>query len=338
MRKFDNPIEVLTQRIQNHIDNGGNIYQPKRQLPYYDYLHALKQRFSKRDGVKYEIQDIYKMCGFDFDPEYAEHLEIMADLQDLADKNNYVDKLSNFKQAKPETYGRLCTLATKHGTCLYDFLVLTTGFRLKEAHIDIDYEKALVARLKKAYPDRNLTGIRRENTDLYEMLRHLKRYKYPTLSMAEVIDILGFTNSRMLTDNYFNVDEASLLKQLEFMYPDKLINQSLCTNKDFYYRLIKLSVINKISLIEYLNKNGYTYLQGNMVARLAQMKVDENERYNFLMNKKKEFYSKHNIEKLTNKQKYYLDLQLVDEVAKLDNLEQFANSDLSCDDCITETN
>ncbi len=338
MRKFDNPIEVLTQRIQNHIDNGGNIYQPKRQLPYYDYLHALKQRFSKRDGVKYEMQDIYKMCGFDFDPEYAEHLEIMADLQDLADKNNYVDKLSNFKQAKPETYGRLCNLATKHGTCLYDFLVLTTGFRLKEAHIDIDYEKALVARLKKAYPDRNLTGIRRENTDLYEMLRHLKRYKYPTLSMAEVIDILGFTNSRMLTDNYFNVDEASLLKQLEFMYPDKLINQSLCTNKDFYYRLIKLSVINKISLIEYLNKNGYTYLQGNMVARLAQMKVDENERYNFLMNKKKEFYSKHNIEKLTNKQKYYLDLQLVDEVAKLDNLEQFANSDLSCDDCITETN
>lgn len=329
MKKFENPIEVLTERIKAHIANGGSIYQPKRQLPYYDYMHMLKQKYSKRDGVKYEMQDMYKLCGFDFDPEYAAHLEILADLQDLSDKNNYVDKLKNFKQEKPETYGKLCTLATKHNACLYDFLVLTTGYRLKEAHIDVNYEEALIARLEKAYPDKNITGIRRDNAELYEMLRHLRRYKYPTLSMAEVIDILGFTNSRMLTDNFYSVDEANTLRQLEQAYPNKVIDSSLYSNKEFYYRLIKISVLKKESLVHYLNNNGYTYLQGNLVARLAQMKVDENKRFDFLTKKKQAFYAKHNVEKLTDKEKYYLDLQLVDSVTKHDNFEQFINMDLT---------
>ncbi len=323
MIKFENPIGELTKRIQNHIDNGGSIYQPKRQLPYYDYLSNLKTKFSKRDGVKYETADIYKMCGFDFDPEFAAYLEIVADLRDLADGNNYVDKEINFKQAKSETYGKLCTLATKHGSCLYDFLVLTTGYRLKEANINVDYEKALIEKLKQAYPDKNLAGIRRDNSDLYEMIRHLRRYKYPSLTIAEVVNLLGFQNSKSAHGGHLISDEAANLKKLQALYPSKNIDASLYLDKDFYYTLIRISISKGMSLVQYLNQNGYTYLQGNLVARLAQMKVDEKTRYDYLIGKKREFYISHPIEKLTDKEKYYLNLELVDHVAKIDNISSF---------------
>lgn len=323
MKKFDNPIEELTNRINQHLQNGGNIYQPKRQLPYYDYLSNVKTRFSKRDKTKYETADIYKMCGFDFDPEYATFLEIMADLQDLADENNYVDKNTNFKHVKSETYGKLCTLATKHNSCLYDFLVLTTGYRLKESHIDLDYEKALIERLTKAYPNKDLAGIRRNNTDLYEMIRHLKKYKYPELTIDEVVNLLGFENSRTIEGTSSAIDENFYLEKLNQMFPTKVIDQSLHASQDVYYKFIKLSLSKKQSLVEYLNQHGYTYLQGNLVARCAQMKVDENARYKFLANKKMEFYKNHSTENLTYKDLYYLNLQLVDQIAKVDNVEEF---------------
>ena len=328
MKKIENPIEELTNRIKTHIENGGNIYQPKRQLPYYDYLQHVKEKFSKRDGVVYSSADIYKMCGFDFDPDYAIFLDIIADLQDLADNKNYVDKTTNFKQTKSETYSKLCNLATKHNTCLYDFLVLTTGYRLKEANINIDYEKALVERLLKAYPDRELTGIRRNNTELYEMLRHLRRYKYPTLSMIEVINLLGFDNYKSTKNTQFAPNEAVYLKKLEGLYPSKRIDSTLYVDKDLYYTLIKISISKGLSLVEYLNQNGYTYLQGNLVVRLAQMKVDEHARYEFLTNKKKEFYKNYPIEKLTDKELYYLNLKLVDTIAKVDNVEEFIKTQI----------
>lgn len=328
MKKIDNPIEELTKRIQTHINNGGSIYQPKRELPYYDYLAHVKEQFSKRDGMKYETADIYKICGFDFDPDYASFLDIVANLRALADCNNYVDKTTNFKQAKSESYGKLCTLATKHNTCLYDFLVLTTGYRLKESNIDIDYEKALVERLSNAYPDRNLVGIRRNNTELYEMIRHLRRYKYPTLSMAEVVNLLGFENSKAVNSSHSTIDEKANLKKLNKLFPSKIIDGSLYTDKDFYYTLIKISISKNMSLVEYLNKNGFTYLQGNLVARLAQMKVNEHSRFNFLTSKKKEFYKNYPIEKLTDKEIYYLNLKLVDQLAKVDNVEEFIKAQI----------
>lgn len=327
MKKIENPIEELTKRINNHISNGGNIYQPKRQLPYYDYMHMLKQKFSKRDGVKYEMQDIYKMCGFDFDPDYAAYLEIVADLQNLSDENNYVDKTVSFKATKPETYGRLCTLATKHHSCLYDFLVITTGYRLRDANINIDYENALIERLHAAYPTGDITGIRRDNTELYEMLRHLKRYRYPALSMIEIIDILGFTNSRMQKQTtllQFSPEQA--LAELEQLYPNKNIDSSLFAQKGLYYKILKLSIISNLSMVEYLNSLGYTYLQGNLVPRLAQMKVDENKRFEFLTQQKAKFYNEHRAETLTDKERFYLNLELVDKIAKIDNLESFIKS------------
>ena len=323
MKKIENPIEELTKRINNHIAKGGNIYQPKRQLSYYDYLMHVKDKFSLRDGIDYNAADIYKMCGFDFDPEFAEYLEILTDLQDLSDENNYVDKKSSFKTLKSSSYSKLCTLATKHQSCLYDFLVLTTGYRLKEANINLDYENALVERLHAAYPYGDITGIKRNNANLYGMLRHLKRYRYPTLSMIELIDILGFTNSKMKKQNLVMIDEAAILNKLAMKYPTKHINSSLFAQKDLYYKMLKLSIINNLSLVEYLNSLGYTYLQGNLVARLAQMKVNENKRFEFLTKKKAEFYSKHHVENLTDKERYYLNLKLVDEVAKVDNLVEF---------------
>lgn len=327
MKKIENPIEELTSRIQNYIKNGGSIYDPKRKLSYYDYLDHVKHSLSKKDGVKYCVADIYKMCGFDFDPEYANYLEIIADLNDLSDGNNYVDKLFNFKQTKPQTYGKLCTLAIKHHTCLYDFLVIVTGFRLKEANINLDYEKALVERLKKAYPDRNTTRFKRENPDLYEMVCHLKDYRYPTLSTTQVLDILGFENDRITSSPTSHVNENELLEILEEQFPDKQISSSLIKTKNFYYDLIKVSILNKMNLVTYLNSKGYTYIQGNLVERLALMKVEEKSRYNFLMAKKKEFYDSHNAENLTDKERFYLNMQLIDEIAKIDNVEEFIKPD-----------
>lgn len=327
MKKIDNYIADLTAKILKHIQNGGSIYDPRRQLPYYESLRNTKKHLSQDDGVEYTNADIYKMCGFDFDPEYANYLEIIADLNDLSDENNYVDKLFNFKQTKPQTYGKLCTLAIKHHTCLYDFLVIVTGFRLKEANINLDYEKALVERLKKAYPDRNTTRFKRENPDLYEMVHHLRDYRYPTLSTTQVLDILGFENDRIMSNSTSQVNENELLKILEEQFPDKQISSSLIKTKNFYYDLIKVSILNKMNLVTYLNSKGYAYIQGNLVERLALMKVEEKSRYNFLMAKKKEFYDSHNAENLTDKERFHLNMQLIDEIAKIDSIEEFIKPD-----------
>lgn len=327
MKKIDDPIKELTNRIQAHILKGGSIYDPRRQLKYYEYLRNVKARLSKMDGIEYTNADIYQFCGFDYDPYYAIYLEMLSDLSELSDKDKYVDKKFSFKTTKPETYGKLCTLATAHNSCLYDTIVILTGYRLKDANINMDYEQALIERLLIAYPDRNIAGIRRNNTNLYEMIRHLKEYKYPTMSMAETIGILGFTNSRMKNETEINISKTELLSTLNRLYPSKVIDRSLFQQKDFYYKLIKLSILENLSLVEYLNKLGFSYTQGNMVARLAQMKVDESKRYNFLIKKKKEFYSKLDTSSLTDKDEYYLNLQLLDEIAKIDNVQSFVKDD-----------
>lgn len=327
MKKIENPIQELTSRIEKYIENGGSIYDPRRKLTYYDYLNHVRKRLAKENNTEYTNVDIYKMCGFDFDSEYANYLEIVSDLNDLSDKDNYVDKLFNFKETKPQTYGKLCTLSIKYKTCLYDFLVIVTGFRLKNANINLDYEKALIERLKKAYPTHNLSGIKHENNELYEMLRHVRRYRYPTLSMNELIEMYGFHNDHMAKESTLSINEEAVLRQLDEQFPDKKINSSLLYTTSYYYDLIKLSILHKKGLVTYLNSKGYTYSQGNLVSRLALMKVEEKSRYNFLINKKKEFYDKHNAENLTDKERFHLNIDLIKEIAKIDNVEEFIKQD-----------
>lgn len=331
MIKIDNPIEELTKRINDHIANGGSIYQPKRQLPYYDYLSHVKDKFSKKDNKKYTVSDIYRLCGFNFDHEYNDFLNIISDLQAISDENDYLDKTESFKSKKPSAYGKLCTLAIKYNTCLYDFLVITTGYRLKDANINLDYEEALKERLKKAFPDKNITGIKRGYPYLYEMLRHLKHYRYPSLSMVEIIDILGFTSDTMKQEQTMFINENQILENLKNLYPNKNIDKSLLNNKKLYYPLLKLSIIKNISLVTYLNEQGYTYTQGNLVERLAQMKVNEKARYKFLTQKKKDFYNKNNAHLLTDKERYYLNLELIKQIAEIDNVQEFIkNDDFDC--------
>lgn len=327
MKKIEKPIEELTSRIQNYLNKCGSIYDPKRRLSYYNYLANVKHRLSEEDGIEYSTADIYKKCGFDFDPDYAENIKLVSDLNDLSDEHNYIDKKVNFKISKTKTYARLCTLAIKHNVCLYDYLVIVTGYRLKEANINLDYEQALIERLKQAYPTMDLTGIRHTNVELYEMLRHLRRYRYPTLSMSELIDILGFENSKMSVHLPKQIDEEKTLNNLGSIYPNKKIDSSLPTNKDLYYKLIKLSCKYNMDMPTYLNSKGFKYSQGLLVERLAQMKVEEHARYEFLMKKKKEFYNEHNASKMTDKERFHLNLQLIDEIAKVDNVEEFIKHD-----------
>lgn len=324
MKKIENPIEELKNRILKHIANGGNIYQPKRQLPYYDYLKHVKDKFSKRDSKEYTTADIYKLCGYDFNPEYNDFLLVVADLQDISDSNNYVDRLFNFKKSRPEAYSKLCYLATNHGSCLYDCMVLMTGYRLKDANINLDYEIALKERLKLAYPNRNISGIRRQYPNLYYMLEHLRDYKYPKLKMYDIYDMLGFYIDKMPETYQSNINEQELVNELEILYPDKVITK--INNPSLYSKIIKISLLKNLSIEDCLNKLGFKYSQGLMIERLAQMKVNEKARYNFLMEQKKEFYKDKNLETLTDKEKYYLNLQLVEHVAKLDNVKEFIKS------------
>ncbi len=332
MLKIENPIEELTKRINDHLSKGGSIYDEKRKQPYYDYLIHVKKQLSKKDGIEYSKEDIYKLCGFEYDFNYDNFLNLKNIIINSADDGKYIDKTSTFKKKCYQNYNDISHLATKYNACIYDFIVIMTGFRLSEANIYVDYEKALKKMLLKAYPLKDLLGIRRNNPELYEMIRHLKKYRYPELKTEEVVDILGFTNSKKAPVTKTKIiDKKLVIKELKAKFPDLKIQKNIISNTKIYYEIVKLSILEKKSIVDWLTENGFTYIQGNLVERLHQMKVNEKSRYNYLIKKQKEFYKTRGIDikHISEKDKFYLDLKCLEEIVNLENSDEYIDYEIN---------
>ena len=95
-KKFGDKIDKLRTRMIDYVANGGSIYDPKRQRPYYDYLDYLHHEIEKFDETFTKV-DLHRICGFDFDTNYNDYVICGRMLRENADENNCVDSIKKTK-------------------------------------------------------------------------------------------------------------------------------------------------------------------------------------------------------------------------------------------------
>ena len=57
-------INKLRDKIINHIENGGTIYDKKENLPYYEYMRGIKRDLVKELGREVAYEDVYDLWFF----------------------------------------------------------------------------------------------------------------------------------------------------------------------------------------------------------------------------------------------------------------------------------
>ena len=93
-------IEKLKENIEAHINNGGSIYTPRRRNPYYNMMRYYVLKFRETDYPDMTMEDMYKLCGYTYDKEYAKYLDLLDGLNSFADENNFVDKVKKTKRKR----------------------------------------------------------------------------------------------------------------------------------------------------------------------------------------------------------------------------------------------
>lgn len=304
--------EEVQKRLYEYINNGGDIYLPKRQLPYYDYMHEYKRQLEKQENKKYDMIDIYKMFGIDYDREYNIYKQFYTEASILADKDGYIDGIKKYKGVPNSVYSHMIHLSRKYNCSFFDFTVLMTGFKFKIANIQMDYVENLKKEILKAYPNKNITGIRHERSDLYERIRHLRKYMPENLSMKDTLLFLGFTNDKCKDDLKKHIDKIQIQKELALTCPDKDACSLLKKNSQLYFKIVKLALQEDVTVQVWFESNGYKYTYGSNIPRLSKVKVDPEKRYKELIEAKKKY--NHELKGLSPVEKYYKKIKIMQKV------------------------
>lgn len=311
---MEKKLKNLKIKIQDYINNGGNIHDSRRNLPYYYDMKNIIDYCRKKLGKEITYQQLYELCGFERDYEYHNFKQFCADLKANTHLFLNAEHIKN-KESKESNniYVRLKSYAEKYNTNPYDFLVLMTGFRMNECYIKTDhYQEILRREIFKAYPTGNITGIRRQHPDLYEKLNHLK--KYMNITMPEVLAMLGLTTNRSKSVSNTILNEQDIIKELREMYPNGNIINLATQNVSLYRKTIALCVKEKKSTNEWCQENNFTYKQAKNVNRLGSISVNAKQRYDLLIKLKGKMYEKYTIKSTNEKDLYHTSLQASLEV------------------------
>ena len=171
-----------------------------------------------------------------------------------------------------------------------------TGYKFEECNIKTDdYEATLKYLLDCAYPNKNLSGIKRKHPNLYEQLRVLQMY-YPTpISMKNLVENLGFEweAASNLVPKSPNSDEV--VSQLRELYPDGVVEKIASTNPNLYHQIVRISRIQKISIGDWFKENGFSYPNATKIPQLGMIKVDATKREKLLLLLKRRALERMNI-------------------------------------------
>lgn len=61
----EDKIRKLKEKIENHLNNGGSLYDSKKDIPYYSYI----VNFIKKDrliGIDSSVESLYRECGYNY--------------------------------------------------------------------------------------------------------------------------------------------------------------------------------------------------------------------------------------------------------------------------------
>ena len=310
---FKDKIEKLKQKIEEYKALGGDIYTGKRQLPYYEYMHVVKRRMEEHFGIKLTMEYMYSLCGITFDREYNNHKSVVDRLSLYADKNGCVDSARTEENKKKDTvYNDLKNLAAKYNVSMLDYLMFMTPYHFSSGRVVGDSIAKLKKDLLKAYPTRDLTGIRYDNPNLYERLRNVKLMLPVRLSMKELAEFLGFSNDRFLDKKEdIREREKQVLAELKQLFPNKVVSNITNIAPTLYYKIIKISFYYDKTAQQWLDSKGFTYKTSNAGTRLSATQITIDERTKDLMPYKKKYTKKFVKDDMTAEQKFYARIKVM---------------------------
>lgn len=289
LREFGDKINKLKVRMAQHIADGGSLYDPKRQRPYYDYLDYVFHKIQAIDET-FTHTDLHQLCGFEYDTEYNEYTILMDMLKQHADENNFVDGVKKSKGVKsPKTL--LQKFATDLGVSPSDYLILMTDYRYAEnAFIklgdnpNVTYLNLLRQMVREVYPEgANATGVKRDYPHIYEGMRHFiesgSGFDLGIYSMADLADNLKIYNENLSAHpKVSQFKKFELLKRIKKLYPDGNIDTITKEHPTEYFQLARLARQEGVFINDWCANNGLTYTIGQEVKRLGRMQVDPQRR------------------------------------------------------------
>ena len=135
-------LERLREKIRVFKDLYKNPYEfSKKELPFYDAARALSKNIKQTSGIDISVDEIFEECDFVFDKKFYEFNEFVKEV-----KKYEKDGLVSFPSGgvKNVTYTKLKDYAITFDCNPFDFLYLTTGMKLKDSYIQVDYISYLV--------------------------------------------------------------------------------------------------------------------------------------------------------------------------------------------------
>lgn len=313
---FKERVLKLRKKIDGFVASGGDVYASKGNLPYYEDLHTLARYIRKKTGKDITHDEIYMLCGYKIDRDYNDFIKFIKEVSKFADKDGCVDKIRDVDlNRKGGVYQQLKVRSRAIDASPFDYLVLMTGFRFKDAFIEADYVQLLKMELLKEYPKRDITGIRRNRPDLYEKIRAVARAN-PNLSMTEVVEFLGFYNSRLLEKDSKFINNEELIRDIKQCYPD-LVVDGITKNPKLYRRVVWASRVEGLTPGEWLKNNGFIYTTSIKSRRMIKVKVDGEERCKFLLGLKQKVMEDVNLSGLDAIDLYHKHLEAAKKVIEI---------------------
>lgn len=281
LENFRKEFEKLSLEINKHLANGGSIYDPKRQLPYYDRMQKLIRKIQKTYNPEFSRSDAHRACGFDFDPEYNDYTTLIDTLAQYSDENGFVDSLKKIDGANsPGTL--LKKLADHIDAAPCDYLILMTDYRFEKAIIRTDYILQLMKEFREIYPNGGDTNdIKRLHPRQYEKLRHACKYghEYGITDMKSAAEFFGLENDRFSSSSiYYHLQEHEVLKKVLYYCPDRCIDNLQKVSPNTYFLVTKCAASNGKTIHEWCISKNLTYNSSQNTKKLAKTVVDGKKR------------------------------------------------------------
>lgn len=313
-------IENLRGKIQDFMALGNDVYEiPKKSLPFYEYAHSIEKNIKQFQGLDVSIDELFAECGLPYDKDFGQFQKFFKAVKKY-EKDGFVSFPAGGE--KNVTYTQLKDYAIKYDCNPFDFLFLMTGLKLKDSYIQGDYVQDLVSKLHAAYPTGDLSGIKRDHPELYEGIRHLKKYLPEDISSKDLIESLGFYGGKFSKEkSKTKVSKKDVLEKLIKIYPDRKVENIYKLNNHLYHEIVKVALQEDKTPTQFLTENGFTYPHGKDNARLSKIKTDVPKRTAFLQEKLDAKLEKENLNGLTEIERFRLQVKVMEEILNENDLK-----------------
>ncbi|MBR1985095.1 MAG: hypothetical protein IKA31_05065 [Clostridia bacterium] len=312
----------LTKEIALFQSMGGNIYSPRRTLPFYERLRSAGRAYQRETGEKIPMEQIYSDCGVKFDRDYYHFTLFLDNLASFATPQGTVDSLKRTRATQTETEAKsyLNFHANEIGLAPGEYLILMTDYRFENLTISGDYVSFLQQRFSKAYPNGLVKNLKAENTSLYWALKHFQEYAPEELSYDEALAFFGMKNISTKKPPEPKITkpiiESEVVEDLTDLFPTREIKDIYTLNPKLYYDVVKLAVKNDQTVQQWFACHGMSYAQGNQCARLSRYQVDATEHEAMLLSMREELLQEYDIENADNIDMFRINLDIAKRISK----------------------